>query len=152
MSKTLRSSDSGRTFHELADVPIASFGACGIMADNNTYMHIGGTDVFSATSFNSTYILDLSANTWSTGPQMSQARTFFSCNLIERCGRKEIVVMGGMSQDIFCDSSISCFTPSVEIYDIEASVWRKGQIIFLCKLVSDRNRIFGRLKIPNIRL
>ena len=48
----------------------------------------------SATPLNSTYILDLSANTWSTGPEMQIARYWHTCNLIERCGRKEIVVVG----------------------------------------------------------
>ena len=42
-NKTIRSSDSGETFHALADVPAAaSQGACGVMVDNNTYLHIGG--------------------------------------------------------------------------------------------------------------
>ena len=49
---------------------------------------------------NSTYILDLSANTWSTGPEMEIARYYHTCNLIERCGRKEIVVVGADTYDL----------------------------------------------------
>ena len=41
-NKAIRSSDSGETFHSLADVPVASQAACGVMVDNNTYLHIGG--------------------------------------------------------------------------------------------------------------
>ena len=42
-NKAIRSSDSGETFHSLADVPVASQAACGVMVDNNTYLHIGGS-------------------------------------------------------------------------------------------------------------
>jgi len=50
------------------------------------------------------------------------ARYWHTCNLIERCGRKEVVVVGGNE----CNSAYACYIPTVEILDVESLVWRRG--------------------------
>ena len=75
----------------------------------------------SSTVYNDTFILDITANSWSTGPKMSIPRTMLTCNLItDGDGKKKVVTVGGGDDP---------GTPSngVEIYDVTSQTWSLGK-------------------------
>ena len=58
----------------------------------------------------------MAANTWSTGPPMSTARSFHSCNLV----KDKVVVVGGWAYET--NETIS----DTEIYDVNSQAWSSG--------------------------
>ena len=121
-NKTLISYNDGASFEELAPIPALLKGHCAVLLDNTTLMIIGGYKF--PTSLAATYFLDLDANSWSSGPSMTDERSYHTCNLITDCeGSQHIVVVGGTG------TGIGTYMKSVEIYDVDSGTWSSGKYL-----------------------
>ena len=128
---TLISNDGGRSFRELAPMPASLKGHCAVFLDNNTLMVIGGYRF--PLSYADTYMLDISTNSWSSGPSLTTVRSYHTCNLVTNCaGKRQVVVVGGVS------TGVTDYTNSVEIYDVDSETWSAGNyaFYFICWIIN----------------
>lgn len=97
--------DYGSKFEELADTRQAYtpfkglYGACLVMVDDSTLLMIGGRNGANNLYCNTAY-LNLTSNSWTSGPQLSVCRRHATCNLITNSssGQREVVVVGGTNK------------------------------------------------------
>ena len=101
---------------------------CGVFLDDTHFMVFGGANNESNKAYDDTFILDITANTWSTGPPMTFAhadagkgKVDMTCNLITDCdGNKKVVIVGGQ------DGGWNA-TNEVEIYDVTSQTFSLGK-------------------------
>ena len=104
---------------------------CGVFLDDTHFMVIGGQSVWHgtasghvATTYDDTFILDITANSWSTGPKMSIPRTMLTCNLItDGDGNKKVITVGGNK----IEGGNPTPSNGVEIYDVTSQTWSLGK-------------------------
>ena len=119
-NRTLISHDDGASFQELAAMPARLKGHCAVMLHNTTLMVIGGYRF--PLSYAATYILDLDANSWSSGPPLTDERSYHTSNLVTDCeGSRHVVVVGGTG------TALGTYRKTVEIYDVDAGTWSSGK-------------------------
>merc|ERR1712150_172262 len=72
-----------------------------------------------------TYFFDLDGNSWRSGPSMTVARSYHTCNLITDCdGNQQVVVVAGVGNG--GGISTTSYEKSVEIYDVTSGSWSSG--------------------------
>ena len=119
-NKTLVSYNDGASFQEMAPIPALMKGHCAVLLDNTTLMVIGGYKF--PISLSATYFLDLVTNSWSSGPSVTDERSYHTCNLIADCeGSQYVVVVGGTG------TRYGDYRKSVEIYDVGSGTWSTGK-------------------------
>ena len=78
-----------------------------------------------ASSYNNTYFLNLTSDTWTPGPDMSFKRHFPACHLVrQQSGEKEIVIVGGRDRDL---TDHCQFQKTVEILNLNTNTLRNGE-------------------------
>ena len=115
-------------------MPALLKGHCAVFLDNNTLMVIGGYRF--PISYADTYMLDISTNSWSSGPSLTTVRSYHTCNLVTNCaGKKQVVVVGGVT------TGVTDYTNSVEIYDVDSETWSAGNYVFyfICWIIKSEN-------------
>ena len=99
---------------------------CGVFLDDTHFMVIGGMGGLAVEepAYNDTFILDITANSWSTGPKMSIPRTMLTCNLItDGDGNKKVITVGGNK----IEGGNPTPSNGVEIYDVTSQTWSLGK-------------------------
>ena len=119
-NKTLISYNDGASFEELPPIPALLKAHCAVFLDNTTLMVIGGYKF--PRSYSDTYFFDLDSNSWSSGPSLTEERSYHTCNLITDCeGSQHVVVVGGTG------TGFGTYKKSVEIYDVDTGTWNTGK-------------------------
>ena len=79
-----------------------------------------------ASSYNNTYFLNLTSDTWTPGPDMSFKRHFPACHLVRQpqSGEREIVIVGGRDRDL---TDHCQFQKTVEILNLNTNTLRNGE-------------------------
>ena len=97
------SSDYWQTKTILPDLPLTSttpylLGACMVYVNRTTIFVAGGyyNHLEPHRTSTSTYYLNLDTNTWTAGPDLTQARKDLTCSLISKPSQ-QIVIVGGIS-------------------------------------------------------
>merc|ERR1712062_612424 len=73
-------------------LPVAMSGSCIVPWDTNTFLIIGG---FSGATRSKTYFFSMANNTYTNGPSLLTARSFFACHTMKINGEDFIIVAGG---------------------------------------------------------
>src|SRR2546423_216617 len=106
------------TWTPLADMPQAAVMATAVYYPPNNKIYVfGGEDGVSGTNYNITRIYDIATNTWTTGPNMPDVRSFAAGGFIPATGKMYIISGYNTGQ-------VTSAQPNTYAYDPVANTWQ----------------------------
>ena len=105
------------TWAPMMNMPQAAIMGCAAYYPTTNKIYVfGGEDAVSGTNYNITRIYDIASNTWTTGANMPDVRSFSACGYVPATGR--IYVISGYNT-----GQVTSAQPNTWSYDPVANTW-----------------------------
>jgi N-acetylneuraminic acid mutarotase len=107
----------GNTWTPMTNMPQAAIEGCAAYYPTTNKIYVfGGEDAVSGTNYNITRIYDIATNTWTTGANMPDVRSFSACGYIPATGK--IYLISGYNT-----GQVTSAQPNTWSYDPVANTW-----------------------------